>query len=353
LEQIRQSTPPYISGAFPDAPSQTKDMTPPQPIAPATITTPMNMPNVFQVTQQQPAPVSTPKIVPPPVLAPLIAAALPTQPPVQFSPTPEPQPTPIQTPVQAMPVQNVTPSIPETPAAPITPVVPAEPISLTPQPLAARVAFTQPAPTPLVPTPATTLQPPVPSQSPVSSQSSQNIAKDPTTSQAISTSFQGQASQMKQNDVPQTIPAPLTPVWPTAVTLAPTKEVVPQPRPIVVPAPVQAMPVQNMTPPISVPVTPPAIPIIPAAFVPPAQFTSPSMPQQIQQAQPVTPPATSIFEQKMSGAFVVKSDVPNYSGFTPAPTVPQPQTPTMSPVPPPQNPTPAAQTGDAYREPIA
>jgi hypothetical protein len=110
------------------------------------------------------------------------------------------------------------------------------------------------------------------------------------------------------------------------------------------------MPVQNSVPSLSVP--PPVTPVIPAAFVPPSQFIPPQISQQILQAQPVTPQTTSIFEQKMSGAFVVKSDVPNY--FTPntAPVASQLQNTSVVQVPPQNSPVALPKTPDSYREPV-
>jgi hypothetical protein len=383
LEQIRQSTPPYISGSFPDAPSKPKEMTPPQPIASAPVAAPINIQNVSQVTQQQPAPANTPKIVPP-VLAPLIAVALPTQPPVQFSPTPEVRQTPIQTPVQAMPMQKTAPLLsvqpPMPPASPIIPaafvqpaptaapqippqVPPAQPTApiqratpIVAAPLPPTTAATPPAtptqqitpPQPEAPV-APMVMPTLPPQSPPAPQP----LPSPVAPQSAGPAFQFPMQQIPQG-TPPTMP-PVAPAWSSSsVVFTPTKELVPELQSTPVLAPVQAMPVQNITSTLSAPpLMPPVTPVIPAAFVQPAQFTSPSIPQETQQAQPVTPPVTSIFEQKMGGAFVVKSDVPDYSGVAAAPTAPQPQTPTMSPVPPPQNPAPATQTGDAYREPIA
>lgn len=290
LQQIQESTPPYVSGTFPSAtPKQPKGGVE-TPLAPSSVVTTSNAPKTVPAI-----PVSSVQPIPPtvnPINVPLQAPATPVIPPL-------PQPQVVKTVAPSAPItppQMVTPG-----AAPVLPVTPAATI-----------------------TPTKSLE------------EIQASIQNPPAPQVIQAAFQGKAAEMDSSK----LPGAGSPFAQQEIILNPTRAIPPQE--ISTPKPVETMPMQPTMHFV-------AAPVIPVAPAQPVSLPIVEAPVQAVVSQP-TPPPASIFEQKMSGAFTIKSALPDYSAPIVVPTAPQPQTPATFQMPQPMNPV-ATPQGDAYREP--
>lgn len=389
LEQIKNSTPPYISGSFPSAAPDPQGAVVPQPTQVSAVAKPIVMTNIFE-TPKQPVSANTPIIIPPPASAPIIplvatAPVLPLQPPTPLPPTqpltpapvqamsmqniapllsvPAPvpplatvasvafvQPPPITTPPIALDVPLVSPTPPiampaQTPALQFVALLPKQPEAAPIQPIPPPLPPAPVAPPPLVPVVAAVL----PSQ-PSLAQALPNIAPERPL-QSVTNSFQ---VPMPQTAPVMTPPTP-APIWTTPVTLKPSAQQDQQSAmqpPNFAPPVAQPFPTQSIPPLIPVSVSMPQVATVaPTPFVPPRSFVQ--MEPQSRASSPTEPLTTSAFEQKMTGAYVVKSDVPDYSAPMPAVVAPaEPVQPAAVYQAPPSNPQAPQQGADAYREPI-
>lgn len=407
LQQIKDSTPPYISASFPDI-SPKPQAAASQSIAP--VTTGASAPNVFQ-TPSKPAPIPIPQVVPTstPIPKTQATSAPLTQTAPQFSSS-TPSTSPLSTRSEEVsPLQNTLPS---TLAMPVAPIIPTLPIQKEAQPAIVSVPQTPPtlaqnsSPTPapqsaLLAPQIQQITPSLPQIIPalaVASFAPQLPPQlSPEVSQPTPPPIPTMPSQYMQPSSP-TAPLPITVTQPAPITPAqPLSPPLQKETPILAVPSIQAQPQWTPSiPPISVPLTvlrpslpsqSPApsqeiqqnivssipmlqvTPIVPAANTPEERpISSNSTPfekneglstvtPQTQQKFPSAPPiqsvipSTSAFEQKISGAFVVKNDVPNYSLPIAAPTS-QPEAPITFQMPPPQNPAPTTNVSDSYREPI-
>jgi len=235
-------------------------------------------------------------------------------------------PIPIAT-QPVVPLHAATPSI-----LPLTQPLPTQIVTPTPI-VPTQTPVSSPTPTPMIP--VTTVPSPAKSLAEI-----QASIQNPTAPQAIQTSFQGKAVEMEPSNLPTTG----APFMQREIVLNPTGTVPPVPQETLAQKPLQVIPVQSATPFVAAPV----IPVVPLQPVSTPVLQAPA--QRVVSQTP--PPPASIFEQKMSGAFTIKSDVPDYSTPMPAPVAPEPQAPATFQMPQPVNPAPSAPTGDAYREPI-
>lgn len=304
LQQIKDSTPPYISGSFPNTPPQTQGAVAFQANTPPAAT---NIPTAFSAPPQPVPPIAFP---------------------AQFIPPAFPQ-QPIPS-VQATPMQNIQTPAPFTPPAPpsIPPVFTQQPVAFSQQPVniplprEGQSFVPEPPRTPTMPTMNTGIPQQTPPQQPLGGP------------------LQQYAMPQIQPITPPT-PAPIPPAWSSPFTFTPSSNQVTTQQQSV-PAPIQEIPMQYPQP---------SAPVIPAAFTQPAPINAPQTFNQAPFVPPATPP-TSTFEQNVSKAFVVKSDVPNYFTPTTAPTAPQPQNPPLPQTSAQGSPITVPKSPDAYREPI-